>query len=562
MGEIMNFKVGGLMGPKMLFWRHRKVRKLLQNPKLFFFDALKNRLSDYELQKSLGAIAINTAPVAVIKSPPLVAKQKQVEVGKSEVKQEMIQQDWIHNQDNIFDELMTFLLLRTCFVQLLDSPNPDTIRLAVKSEDFNYIIKNIKEFSCNNIYIQFETEKYDIPQRALLKGYFRDEHKLYMSPTIEIDPWFISEKYKRVYSHNYNYLCTHVDINDLNKTVHASHPYFLQGSIKEKNHYHLKNMLDIAPSLYHDFNFDVDVVYTWVDGNDSRWLKKKNRHHGTHFGHIEDVDQARYEQIDELRYSLRSVASYFKGYRKIYIVTDGQTPWWLDTTHKDIVIVDHRDIFPNKSDLPVFNSHAIEANLHRIPGLSKKFIYLNDDVFFWRALGKDSFYMANGLSVSRFEGVSNVHGRPSPLFPGWRNAALNNNKLLRNKYNAGSYSYHLHCPHALDRDVCQQMWQTFKEALLKTSKSKFRSIEDVSPISFLYHAFSFKNGYSIRVDNTNAGIFNTANAEHMNQLERAVQQHNIDFICLNDGGVNRHTKKVLALLERKFPIPAEWEIVG
>ncbi len=35
-------------------------------------------------------------------------------------------------------------------------------------------------------------------------------------------------------------------------------------------------------------------------------------------------------------------------------------------------------------DLPTFNSNAIEMRLHTIPGLSRKFLYLNDDVFFGR----------------------------------------------------------------------------------------------------------------------------------------------------------------------------------
>ena len=42
-------------------------------------------------------------------------------------------------------------------------------------------------------------------------------------------------------------------------------------------------------------------------------------------------------------------------------------------------IIPHTAIFPNKSHLPVFSSPAIEAHLHRIPGLSPKFIYFNDD---------------------------------------------------------------------------------------------------------------------------------------------------------------------------------------
>ena len=62
-------------------------------------------------------------------------------------------------------------------------------------------------------------------------------------------------------------------------------------------------------------------------------------------------------------------------------MTDNQVPSWLNLDSDLVRVVTHEDIFPNHSHLPVFSSPAIEAHLHRIPGLSKKFIYFNDDVF-------------------------------------------------------------------------------------------------------------------------------------------------------------------------------------
>ena len=59
-----------------------------------------------------------------------------------------------------------------------------------------------------------------------------------------------------------------------------------------------------------------------------------------------------------------------------------------------------QEIFPNKSHLPSFSSPAIESHLHRIPGLSKKFIYLNDDTMFGKEVWPDDFYThARGQKV-------------------------------------------------------------------------------------------------------------------------------------------------------------------
>lgn len=51
-----------------------------------------------------------------------------------------------------------------------------------------------------------------------------------------------------------------------------------------------------------------------------------------------------------------------------------------------------QDTFLNNSHLPTFSSPAIETHMHRIPGLSQKFIYLNDDVMFGKDVWPDDFY--------------------------------------------------------------------------------------------------------------------------------------------------------------------------
>jgi hypothetical protein len=51
-----------------------------------------------------------------------------------------------------------------------------------------------------------------------------------------------------------------------------------------------------------------------------------------------------------------------------------------------------QEIFKNKSHLPTFNSLAIESHIHRIPGLSKHFIYMNDDFLFLNKVELKDFY--------------------------------------------------------------------------------------------------------------------------------------------------------------------------
>lgn len=58
------------------------------------------------------------------------------------------------------------------------------------------------------------------------------------------------------------------------------------------------------------------------------------------------------------------------------------------------------------SHLPTFSSPAIESHIHRISGLSQKFIYLNDDVMFGKDVWPDDFYShSKGQKVSHSERI-------------------------------------------------------------------------------------------------------------------------------------------------------------
>ncbi|XP_040452753.1 N-acetylglucosamine-1-phosphotransferase subunits alpha/beta [Falco naumanni] len=106
----------------------------------------------------------------------------------------------------------------------------------------------------------------------------------------------------------------------------------------------------------------------------------------------EDISASRFEDNEELRYSLRSIERHAPWVRHIFIVTNGQIPSWLNLDNPRITIVTHQEIFQNVSHLPTFSSPAIESHIHRISGLSQKFIYLNDDVMFGKDVWPDDFY--------------------------------------------------------------------------------------------------------------------------------------------------------------------------
>lgn len=130
----------------------------------------------------------------------------------------------------------------------------------------------------------------------------------------------------------------------------------------------------------------VDIVYLWVDGSDPAWRRKRQQAYARWVQQHPDElalhgnAAGRYRDNGELRFNLRALEKFFPDHGHVYIVTDGQAPDWLRASDR-LSLVDHRQLLDGAAPL-VFDSGHIESYLHHIPGLSERFIYLNDDVFF------------------------------------------------------------------------------------------------------------------------------------------------------------------------------------
>jgi UDP-N-acetylglucosamine-lysosomal-enzyme len=104
------------------------------------------------------------------------------------------------------------------------------------------------------------------------------------------------------------------------------------------------------------------------------------------------ISANRFEDNEELKYSLRSLEKYAPWVRQVFIVTNGQIPHWLNLDNPRVTLVTHEEIFTNLSHLPTYSSPAIESHIHRIKGLSKQFIYFNDDVLLGEEVWPEDFY--------------------------------------------------------------------------------------------------------------------------------------------------------------------------
>lgn len=158
-------------------------------------------------------------------------------------------------------------------------------------------------------------------------------------------------------------------------------------------------------------NFNVDIVYLWVNGKDKQLQDQKDEIVKSSTCKINQdfgaYDNARYAENEELRYSLRSVMKNIPWINNIFIITNGQAPEWLDINHPKIKLIKHEQIMPADS-LPTFNSCAIEACIGNIPELSEHFLLANDDCFVNKPLSKNFFFTRKGYPISRFTRYENL----------------------------------------------------------------------------------------------------------------------------------------------------------
>lgn len=316
------------------------------------------------------------------------------------------------------------------------------------------------------------------------------------------------------------------------------------------------------PSIF-EVREPIDIVYAWVDGADPAWQARKawyEPHAGVH--HASATHHSRYIARDELRYSLRSVAMYGDWVRRIHIVTDGQVPPWLNTSHPKIQLVEHGQIFRDPSVLPVFNSHSIEAQLHHTPGLADAYIYFNDDVFFGRAVDPELFFTGNGLSRF-FLSDQTVDLGPATLrdLPAAA-AAKQNRTLVETNFGVTVRHKYRHGVHPQLREVLVEMEKRYPDEFAEVAASRFRHLDDVSIASSLHHTYAFLRGRAVpgTMHSRYQDIGRPDTARRLDEILRERPQ----VFCLNEIEIEPQrvadTERVLrAFLDAYFPLPSPYE---
>jgi hypothetical protein len=306
----------------------------------------------------------------------------------------------------------------------------------------------------------------------------------------------------------------------------------------------------------------IDIVYTWVDGDDDEWQAVKSQYSGKTPSARAAHDE-RFRSRDELKYSLRSVEMFAPWVRKIHIVTAGQRPDWLDVDHPKINLVDHSDIYRDPSWLPTFNSSSIETQLHHIPGLAKHFLYFNDDFFLGQMCHPSDFFHANGLmkffpsSQRAYEPDIDHHSEE------YIQADKNAIEALVAVAPSVGREIMLHVPYPSDRDLLFELEERFPDLFAASAASRFRSPQDLRPIAFMQYHYGFQVRAAVRATISHRYLALWKPEIH-NQLVNVLLRRRFKTFCINDVDLTEErtaevNRAVVEFLEAYFPFASTFE---
>lgn len=333
----------------------------------------------------------------------------------------------------------------------------------------------------------------------------------------------------------------------------------------------------------------IDLVVTWVNGSDPTFKDQVDFQRSKYTGSKIGTETNRFYDMGQLKYLLRSVEKYSPWIRYVFLLTNGQIPIWMNTFYEKLKIVTHDQIFIEKDHLPSFSSPAIEINMHRIPGLSKRFLYANDDYFFMESVCPQDFIKdqklvlyikdkkhitpyghqkkfrwnckcpplkyQNGIcddECNKFECFWDGHDcdyqRPKSNYyfdsrPAYHQSVDYTQLVLDRKYHkkgegVNNRTWNAHLPMMFDKDIISDIWTDFPLETNLTSSHRVRLKTDLQfEMMFIYYSLESPRNYNVTTMNEEPvvgyyGIENKykENALTLQNCRKALKKFN----CIND----------------------------
>ncbi|SHI59523.1 Stealth protein CR2, conserved region 2 [Shimia gijangensis] len=311
----------------------------------------------------------------------------------------------------------------------------------------------------------------------------------------------------------------------------------------------------------------IDLVYTWVDDSFPGYQETLNDYVSDK--HDSNPNRTR-DNLDIIRYSLRSTAKNLKGIRRIYFVScRPQVPAWLNVDHPQIEVV-HHDQIMSQDILPTFNSFCIVSHLHLLPGISRRFLYIEDDMLVMSPDLLPALFAPDGMPYAHFKPLQvQTLDKLDPVKSSpWNLSLATANQALSQRFGSEPRNHIIHGPQIMDTESCEAMCRNYAELIDKTRHSRFRAGDNVPP-EWLSRHLAVEIGAAVKADwSLSRKIQGYVSLENFApwtwwQLKWVNRRKPLS-ITLNDSFESTPNPRVEAMvrtqLEQWFPEPSPFEI--
>jgi hypothetical protein len=233
-------------------------------------------------------------------------------------------------------------------------------------------------------------------------------------------------------------------------------------------------------------DIDIDFVILWVDGSDPPVAAEHAAALAAESAERVVPDSPnRHRDNGELLFLLRSIRAHLPWFRRIYLVTNGQRPRYVDLTSDRTRLVSHEQIFPADITTPSFNTFAIDSCVHEIEGLSEYFVRFSDDFFIGRDIPKKEFLGIDNLGLNLV--AENVFSHP-PGYYYYDGLQANAVRFWQEFGYLPMYNF-AHMPQLRRRSTMRELVVKWPGWFEETRRRRFRSKLDAVSL-FLYPYFS------------------------------------------------------------------------
>lgn len=292
----------------------------------------------------------------------------------------------------------------------------------------------------------------------------------------------------------------------------------------------------------------MDFVIPYVNGLDPLWLEDYRKAVGG------AAMTKRFRDWGTLKYVLRGVEQCMPFVDRVHLVVsrDSQVPEGFNT--KVLNVVTHDQIIP-KEYLPVFNASAIEMFLYRIPGLSEKFIYSNDDIYPLKPMTEKMFFQGNKPKIG-FTRCFFAYGD-------FRKLIRDSDALAREAAGLRKSRFFLRPQH-----ICKGLLRSDCEAVVSKEEEKiFSTITPIRQVGnfnqYLFSNYSFYMGHAVR-SMFPKKHFSLATAE-IGKICSMIERPTVPLICINDVNFGEdkfhaYQQRLLESFEKRFPQKSKYEL--